>query len=156
MPVRVTVRGSESLERKFRQLSEAAQGKMLERALVAGGLIVQNAAKQAAPFRTGNLRRSIHIGGHDDLATDRQGITDRTNAQVPDPEIGRTDAAIYIGTDVVYARRLEYGFTGRDARGRAFNQTARPYLRPAIDENGAEIRQEVAEAFRDLLRAALR
>lgn len=156
MPVRMTVTGSESLSRKFAALGEAAQGRMLERALVAGGLIVQNAAKQAAPYRTGNLRRSIHIGGHEDLATDRQGITDKTGATVPDPEIGTTDAAIYIGTDVVYARRLEYGFSGQDARGRRYQQGPRPYLRPAIDTNGSEVRQEVVEALRDLLRAALR
>lgn len=147
MPVRMTVTGSESLSRKFSALGEAAQGRMLERALVAGGLIVQNAAKRAAPYRTGNLRRSIHIGGHEDLATDRQGIVDRTGAQVPGPEIWNDGAAIYIGTDVDYAAPVEYG-TGRRA--------PRPYLRPAIDTNGAEVRQEVAEALRDLLRAAIR
>lgn len=36
-------------------------------------------------------------------------------------------------TDVVYARRLELGFSGTDARGRSYNQPPMPYLRPAAD-----------------------
>lgn len=148
MPVRIE--GSEALMRKLAALSEAAQGQMLERAMVAGALIVQNAAKEQAPFLTGTLRRSIHIGGHEELNPDGEG------GNVPDPEVDGVAVTVYIGTDVAYARRLEYGFNGTDSLGRQYSQAARPYLRPAADENQAAVRTEVGEALRELIRNAVR
>ena len=148
MPVRID--GSESLMRKLSALAEAAQGQMLERAMVAGALIVQNAAKQQSPFLTGTLRRSIHIGGHEELNPDGEG------GNVPEPEIDGASVAVYIGTDVEYARRIEYGFNGTDSLGRQYSQAARPYLRPAADENQAAVRTEVGEALRELIRASIR
>lgn len=68
-----------------------------------------NLAKEKAPFRTGTLRRSIHA------------------------EQGDSDLTWVAGTDVPYARRLEYGFVGRDRRGRHYNQAARPYMTPAAE-----------------------
>jgi hypothetical protein len=44
-----------------------------------------------------------------------------------------------MGTDVVYARRLEYGFTGTDSLGRNVRQGPRPFLRRALLENEREI-----------------
>lgn len=38
-----------------------------------------------------------------------------------------------IGSAVVYARRIELGFTGTDSLGRFYNQPPFPYLRPALD-----------------------
>lgn len=150
MPVRMQLSGSESLAQKLQALSDAARGQALERATVAGALLVQNAAKEAAPFVTGTLRRSLHIGGHADLNPDGEG------GQLPDPEIRGSSVTVYVGTDVEYARRIEYGFEGPDALGRTYHQPAQPYLRPAIDENQAAVQREVGEALRDLLRAALR
>jgi hypothetical protein len=40
-----------------------------------------------------------------------------------------------VGTNVIYGRRLELGFTGTDAAGRSVRQGPRPYLRPALVEN---------------------
>lgn len=40
-----------------------------------------------------------------------------------------------VGTNVEYARRLELGFTGRDAAGRNVDQAPRPFLRPALANN---------------------
>lgn len=51
----------------------------------------------------------------------------------PNAVVGR------VGTNVVYARRLELGFVGTDAAGRNINQAPRPYLRPSLEENRAEI-----------------
>lgn len=46
--------------------------------------------------------------------------------------VERTDTKVIgtVGTDVVYARRLELGFVGIDAAGRNVHQGPRPYLRP--------------------------
>jgi HK97 gp10 family phage protein len=147
MPVRIE--GSDSLMRKLAGLREAVRGEMLERAVVAGALLVQNDAKRRAPFLTGTLRRSIHIGGHDELNSDGE------SGNVPGPEITPTEIAVYIGTDVAYARRIENGFSGADRLGRTYSQPAQPYLRPALDENQAAVRHEVGEALRDLIRAAI-
>lgn len=39
------------------------------------------------------------------------------------------------------ARRLEYGFSGRDSLGRLYNNPARPHVRPAL----VAVRQKIAE-----------
>ncbi len=150
MPIGVQVNGSESLRAKLNRLEAGMRERMVERALTAGALLVQNAAKQNAPYKSGTLRRSIHIGGHEDLNPDGVG------GQLPDPEVEGGSVSVYVGTDVEYARRIEFGFEGADALGRTYHQPAQPYLRPAIDENGAAVQREVGAALRDLLRAALR
>ena len=69
-----------------------------------------NLAKEKAPFRTGTLRRAIHA------------------------EPGDGDLTWIVSTsEVPYARRLEYGFVGRDGLGRYYNQAARPYMTPAAE-----------------------
>lgn len=44
-----------------------------------------------------------------------------------------------VGSVMAYARRLELGFIGRDARGRDYNQGPRPFLKPAVRNNQAKI-----------------
>lgn len=148
MPIRAEIRGSESLRRKLAALQASVRGPMLERAVVAGALLVVNAAKQDAPYKTGNLRRSIHVGGHGDLSN-------TTGTQIEAPTVSATRVEVLAGTNVEYAGRIEYGFSGTDSLGRTYNQEAQPYLRPAVDENESAVQREVAEALRDLLRAAL-
>jgi len=46
-----------------------------------------------------------------------------------------------VGTNVEYARRVELGFVGADSLGRVYNQSPRPYLRPALHKNEKAIRQ---------------
>lgn len=43
--------------------------------------------------------------------------------------------AVKVGTTVVYAPRVEFGFVGKDSLGRNINQPAKPFLRPALIEN---------------------
>ena len=142
-----SVTGGDSLKRKFAALSDVVRGRAQERALIAGALIIQNDAKRRAAKDTGNMARSIHIGGHEDLAHDRQGIVRATGQPVPPPESSGAESAVYIGTDVEYAPNVEFG-TGR--------RRAQPFLRPAIDENGPAVRNEVGAAYVDLIRAAIR
>lgn len=37
-----------------------------------------------------------------------------------------------VGTNVIYARRLELGFVGTDSLGRNYDQAPRPFLRPGL------------------------
>ncbi len=57
-----------------------------------------------------------------------------------------------IGTDMIYGPRLEFGFIGTDKKGRRYNQRARAFLRPAIDEN----EKEIIKAFEMSLEAVIK
>lgn len=141
-----TISGDKALLKKLSTLTDAVRGRAAERALVSGALIIQNAAKQAAPVETGNLRRSIHIGGHDDLG-EGGNIIDRAGTHVPNPIIRHDEVAVFVGTDINYAAAVEFG---------SQHQRAQPYLRPALDENKRAVQQEISDAYRDLIEAAAR
>ena len=63
---------------------------------------------------------------------------------------------IRVGTDLEYAARIEYGFSGADSRGRHYNQPPKPYLRPAFDEHKNAAVKEVGAALKILIEKALR
>lgn len=115
-------------------------------ALGSAALIVQNAAKIKAPYRSGNLRRSIH---HE--------VTESS---------GSVEAIV--GTDVEYAKHVEYG-TGIHAENGMGRKTPwrfkggdgnwyttrgsrpKPFLRPALAENREAVMREIRESIRKLL-----
>ena len=148
-PMSVTVTGERQVARRLASVSDGlARGNMIDTALTASALVAMNAAKRNAPFITSNLKRSIHV--------------ERTGAGLEQPTTGTKIGApagrhvVAVGTNVVYARRVEYGFAGTDRLGRTYHQPAQPYVRPALDENVGAMRREFAAALGDLLRAALR
>lgn len=49
--------------------------------------------------------------------------------------------ALRVGTNVVYGRRLELGFHGRDKKGRNISQEARPWLRVSVEESRRAIQR---------------
>lgn len=126
----MTVTGDTALERNLNRLSSKLGGRAIMPALRAAALIPRNAALGAVPRITSNLFRSIHI------------------------EDVKGELAVAIGTDVEYARRIEFGFAGIDSRGRTYNQAAQPYLRPALDENKGAVVKEFGEAIGDMVKAA--
>lgn len=142
--LRVTVTGDKELARRFDQLSAAMRGKTLERALVAGALIVANDAKRRAPVLTGNLRRSIHVGGYGAAGGLESGTT---GTDIGGNRSTATSAEVLVGTNVEYARYPEFGTS---------KMAARPFVRPALDENRDAVVREVDEALRDLLRSVTR
>lgn len=133
----------------MRRVKQAVSGPGLVAAAQAGALVIQNAAKEKAPRRTSTLSRSIHMEW---------------------VEQGRYRVAVHVGTDVIYARIHEFGgiITPRQARALAFeiggelifaqrvHIPARPYMRPAVDENIAKIGQEIARTIEALVTRALR
>lgn len=169
MPVRAEIRGSQRLYDKWKRMSEVAQGRTLERALTAGALLIQNSAKRRAPWRSGNLRRSIHIGGHEDMADDYADI-EQTVGEVSRPNVGRHSAEVFVGTNVEYARIQEYGGTitptssarlhfrlddGTEVFAKRVTIPAQPYLRPAVDEDGRAAQREAVDALAELMRKAM-
>ena len=112
------------LDNRFKEVIAAASGDNILKALLAGGEVVRNHTKlniQAQELvDTSNLLNSI---------------------SVQEGSGGKTDATVEIGTNVEYAAIHEFGGTVQqtNAWGRGISQTihipARPYLRPALDEN---------------------
>jgi len=129
-PIRMEIVNLDEFDAKLKRLSDALAETAVVRALTAGAMIIENDAKRKAPYRTGTLRRSIHTERGDGMS-------------------------VLIGTNVPYAARLEFGFMGADSRGRMYHQAARPYLRPAFDDNRDAAIREVGEALADLLERAL-
>lgn len=120
-----TIKGIPELKAAFQRLDRATKGKILENAVRSGANPILNDAIPRAPVVTGNLRRSLHI--------------EIVNAS-------DTHCEAEIGTDVEYASYVEFG-TAR--------QTAKPYLRPAFDTQVNTAKQEIADALKAQIEAAI-
>lgn len=172
--------GSEDLIYKLKEIAGAFMADELEKAAIAGALLIVNAAKENAPRKTATLARSLH-----------QETAEKSDFYVE----------IHIGSDVVYAAIQEYGgtivpknvkflaiplsetaktcvsprhFAGKlraivrgssgvlmDDEGNVhFALTtsaeipARPYLRPAFDGNQAAAIEEIGRVLKILLEKA--
>lgn len=101
----------EGMDQVFKNLDsfEAKVKAKQKVALMLAANAYKNDVQKIAPYDTGTLRRSIHVEMMDD------------------------DTTAIIGTDLPYARRLEYGFVGKDKLGRYYNQAAQPYFRPPLE-----------------------
>lgn len=95
----------------------------ISNALSIAAMEIAEAARRRAPYKTGSLRRSIQV-----------------------IEQGPLDIAV--ASKLPYAARIEFGFAGRDSLGRVYNQPARPYLRPAIEETKGKAWQIFQEELR--------
>lgn len=149
LSVTLTPESERLVARAFQQLGAAVTGESLEAALVAGVLNIQNYAKEHAAYKTGTLRRSIHIGGHSGLVAgfgQGGGYSDIGGNVHNGPH-----AEVWVGTNLVYARRIEYGFIGADKLGRVYNQRPRPYLRPAFDTQVDAVNRDIERAISRLL-----
>jgi phage gpG-like protein len=97
MATDIRVIGDEELMQWFKGMDEAISGAVLVNALKAGGLPIQNAAKQKVRKKTRNLSRSIHMEVEQSTAK---------------------NATVSIGTDVEYAAIHEFGGTITPKTGR--------------------------------------
>ena len=133
------IRGTEELMKNLEKLGDKL-GKALEAAVMAGGLLIQNAAKENVPKVTGNLSRSIHMGGHGGLSE----LSNSTGADIGGEEKSNEKVIIQVGTDVEYAAFIEFGGSRKAPEG---------YLRPAMDENKDKVPKEISAALADIVRA---
>ena len=133
---------------RFRnRLDKAAKdiGSGLRPAVIAGAQLVRNSASEKAPYKTGNLRSSIHIEPRSS---------------------GKDEAVVEVGTSEEYARIQEYGgtinaknkpylvFQTEDGSWHSVKSVTippHPYLRPAFDENKAKVKSEIERAVKKLL-----
>jgi len=107
------IRGMKELKDGFKDLQQRMEANARS-AVILGANAYKSDVQKGAPYKTGTLRRSIHVS---------------------DPEGSGMQVVAYVGTDLPYAARLEFGFADKDSRGRVYNQTARPYFRPPLDQN---------------------
>ena len=132
-------------DKKFMDELRKRRGRAREAARIgvnSGAHIIVNAAKEKAPVRTGNLKRSIHV-------------EPSGKAKVEGDKIYSD-----VGTDEIYAAAQEYGRDPymidspvlMDVGWRHIKMhpglTAQPYMRPAMDENKDEYNKEVATTIR--------
>lgn len=82
--------------------------------LVKRALGAERRAKRLCPVDTGRLRSSITHA----LERDRQGLS------------------AVIGTNVVYAARIEFGYNDTDSLGRTYTQPPQSFLRAALVARG--------------------
>lgn len=146
--IRVRVTADPKLARSMKKLQDPALvEKMLENALVAGALQIVNAAKIKAPYKTGNLRRSIHVGGHINATPQMEmDMADTTGTDIGGSgRYGKHQVRVRVGTNVEYAAPLEYRNAG-----------ARAYMRPAADEAKAEAIRDMRDALADQLAKVVR
>jgi len=152
MPARRRVASTAEFEQNLRRLDDATAGQAMGRALMAGGLIIVNAGKENIQAQglvlTSTLMRSVD-----------QELT----------EVSRDRAVDEIGTNLPYAAIHEFGGTivpvnaqflrfeidGVVIFTKSVEIPARPYLRPAFDENIDAAMAEVVATLRILLREAL-
>jgi HK97 gp10 family phage protein len=97
-----------------------------------------SAAGEAPANRTGALQSSIDTRKSDDGAT--VGIHDGTSKD------GKNTLA--------YAWRLEFGFVGADSAGRFYGMAARPFLRPAINNQRDMVSKIINSAVRRKIKEA--
>lgn len=106
----------------------------LERALAFGllnaGLAIEADAKQNCPYRTGNLRRSIHTAAYH-RGRRIYGGTDENGKTIPDsPQGPQSSASVTVGTNTGYGVFVELG---------TIHMAAQPFLSPALAANRSRI-----------------
>lgn len=120
-------------------LDEMARKKIL--ALAQVGMLAEGYAKKDCPVDTGRLRNSITWATSAQYGQysykDNNGNQFSDASKKPDD-----DTAVYIGTNVVYAARQEYGDSFNHTVGKAH------FLRDAATTHGDEYKSEVEKIMK--------
>lgn len=141
MPKTVTVKveGLADLQKRLLSLSEDMQGKIARAASAAGAVIIKNAAIRKAPMDTGNLKKNIIVKrlpkGEADYTSQHIVTVRKGKKTKKQREAGLKDA--------FYAGFVEFG---------TVKMPAKPFLRPAYDEN----KEKAVQAMKDRLEARIK
>ena len=152
-----------SIDHLMLKMSEAARN-----TVVKGGMIVAKAAKEEftelAVTKSGEARI---VGGDGRMKGERSGAKYRgpniSGMSRPHARTGKLRTSIGVhevhqvgpgrwmsktGPTLAYGRRIELGFTGRDSRGRNYDQPAYPYMAPGFEKARPELEALYAEEVR--------
>lgn len=115
-------------------ISEFLKGtdQVIEDTLEAIGAQMVTESQDLCPVVTSNLSNSINYA------------TNETTSEVKMPTTGEpleiaAKGHVKVGSNVVYAARVEFGFSGQDSLGRTYNQPGTPFLRGALASNKKKI-----------------
>ena len=112
----------------------------MEKAAKMAGGVIEGHAKELCPVKTGNLRNSItHALGGESV----------NGGEIPTDSNG--EVTVYVGTNVQYAPYVELGHNQEPGRFVpaikkrlvADHVAAKPFLRPAVENNLTEIEQAI-------------
>lgn len=145
MELQIKLLGDKKVANYLNQVGVKFGGRLLKAAVLAGALKIRNRAALNAPFITGTLKRSIHVGGHVETSpgfNPGEGYSD-IKGEIVSPN----QVELKVGTNLVYAARVHYGFTGKDKLGRIYNQPENPYLESAFETEKEAAIKEVEDAI---------
>lgn len=95
-----------------------------------GALVLQQAGMSETAVVSGTLRRSWRMQS----------------------ESGAGVYSAKVGPTTVYARRIELGFKDTDSIGRTYNQSPKPYVKPAFERALPAVKSSIRAAFAAALR----
>jgi len=114
------------------------------------GFKVETYAKQICPVLTGRLRGSLSTNwAGSGIAEGKTSGKAKTGDGMGEPP-GEKGMIVAVGTNVVYARRVEHGFFGPDSLGRVYAQQGKPYLFPAYFTYEGEVMGEIVKEFKKM------
>jgi hypothetical protein len=127
-----------------RKYFKKLQSGLDDAAIVVGAQMVTWAA-YLCPVDTKNLVNSLNYS------------TKKYSSEVKQPTTGESLSKagrnrIKVGTNVVYAPRVEFGFNGQDSLGRTYNQPGTPFLRGALLSH----KQQIGKLFAKAMKGAMR
>lgn len=136
--VTVKVDGLRELGERMKGLSEQMNNRIARAATAAGAVVIRNAAQQKAPVDTGNLKKNIIVKrlpkGESSLTSEHIVTVRQGKLTAKQKDKGLQDA--------YYGKFVEYGTA---------KMPARPYLRPAYDQN----KEKAVQAIKDRIEKRL-
>ena len=169
MEFRAKIFGHEEVIRSFSKLGSSVVGtaQQMKTAVLAGAMLLRNRAAELAPYLTGTLRRSIHVGGHGNLTP---GFSPgQEYSDIGGEIISEDGVQMEVGTNLIYAGVQEFGatihaknkpylvFKTKDGTWHSVKSVVvppHPYLRPAFDQEKENVAREIDRVLDQLIRQA--
>lgn len=139
----VKVTGIEDIQSSIKELLFGS-AQDVKRGVLRVAMKIERQAKATCPVLTGRLRASISQNWSGS-GKSRGDVEPKANAEdgAGQPPTKPDTFSAVVGTNVKYARRIEFGFMDTDKLGRKYNQQPNPYLYPAYFSYEADVADEV-------------
>lgn len=136
--VSVEVKGLRELGERMKGLSEAVNNRIARAATAAGAVVIRNAAQAKVPVDTGNLKKNIIVKR---LPKGESSLTSEHIVTVRQGKLTKKQKDKGL-EDAYYGKFVEYGTA---------KMPARPYMRPAFDQN----KEKAVQAIKDRIEKRL-
>lgn len=136
--VSVKVDGLRELGERMKGLKEDVNTRIARAATAAGAVVIRNAAQQKVPVDTGNLKKNIIVKR---LPKGESSLTSEHIVTVRQGKLTKKQKDKGL-QDAYYGKFVEYGTA---------KMPARPYMRPAFDQN----KEKAVQAIKDRIEKRL-